>query len=138
VIVGEADESFPDFLYAVRDGRDPASVAGVVRKTNTGITSLRPRSPFKRLDHLPTPDYRDYFDRIQMLGVPRYFTANRPQLPFESSRGCWWGEKHHCTFCGLNNSGMAHRAKTATRVIQELTELARPRRENEASRRPVR
>ena len=41
-------------------------------------------------------------------------------LPYESSRGCWWGAKHHCTFCGLNAQTMQHREKSADRVISEL------------------
>jgi ribosomal peptide maturation radical SAM protein 1 len=42
----------------------------------------------------------------------------------ETSRGCWWGEKHHCTFCGLNQLSMAYRAKSAHRVVGELRRLA--------------
>jgi ribosomal peptide maturation radical SAM protein 1 len=41
----------------------------------------------------------------------------------ESSRGCWWGEKQHCTFCGLNGTSMAFRSKSAARVLEEITEL---------------
>lgn len=32
-------------------------------------------------------------------------------LVLEGARGCWWGEKHHCTFCGLNGSLMKFRSK---------------------------
>jgi ribosomal peptide maturation radical SAM protein 1 len=42
---------------------------------------------------------------------------------YETSRGCWWGQKQHCTFCGLNGEGMAMRAKSPDRVIAELKEL---------------
>jgi ribosomal peptide maturation radical SAM protein 1 len=41
----------------------------------------------------------------------------------ETARGCWWGEKHHCTFCGLNASDMAFRSKSPDRVLQELRDL---------------
>ena len=46
-------------------------------------------------------------------------------IPFESARGCWWGEKHHCTFCGLNDDSMRFRAKSPARVASELSSLAR-------------
>jgi radical SAM superfamily enzyme YgiQ (UPF0313 family) len=46
-------------------------------------------------------------------------------IPFESARGCWWGAKHHCTFCGLNGSAMRFRAKSPQRVLSELADLAR-------------
>ncbi|MFD1044791.1 RiPP maturation radical SAM C-methyltransferase, partial [Kibdelosporangium lantanae] len=44
-------------------------------------------------------------------------------LLVETGRGCWWGEKHHCTFCGLNGSTMAFRSKSAERVLDEITTL---------------
>jgi ribosomal peptide maturation radical SAM protein 1 len=44
---------------------------------------------------------------------------------FETSRGCWWGEKAHCTFCGLNGSSMAYRSKSPARALGEVTSLAR-------------
>jgi len=46
-------------------------------------------------------------------------------VPFEASRGCWWGEKHHCTFCGLNGQSMKFRQKSADRVLEDLAEMAR-------------
>lgn len=44
-------------------------------------------------------------------------------LSYESSRGCWWGQKHHCTFCGLSDETMTFRVKSAGRVIDELKQL---------------
>ena len=46
-------------------------------------------------------------------------------IPFESARGCWWGQKHHCVFCGLNGSTMRFRAKSPDRVFAELVHQAR-------------
>src|SRR5581483_3022170 len=45
-------------------------------------------------------------------------------LPIENSRGCWWGAKHHCTFCGLNSNSMAFRRKKADTVFDELVSQA--------------
>src|SRR5207237_3798341 len=44
-------------------------------------------------------------------------------LPWETSRGCWWGQKRHCTFCGLNGEGMEFRARSADRTIADLQDL---------------
>ena len=46
-----------------------------------------------------------------------------PILLFETSRGCWWGERAHCTFCGLNGQTMAYRtmpAEHARTLIKSL------------------
>jgi magnesium-protoporphyrin IX monomethyl ester (oxidative) cyclase len=42
----------------------------------------------------------------------------------ETSRGCWWGQKSHCTFCGLNGTGLDYRAKSTQRVLDEMSELS--------------
>jgi radical SAM superfamily enzyme YgiQ (UPF0313 family) len=46
-----------------------------------------------------------------------------PTLPIENSRGCWWGAKHHCVFCGIRGEDMAFRAKSAERVLKTMAEL---------------
>jgi magnesium-protoporphyrin IX monomethyl ester (oxidative) cyclase len=80
-----------------------------------------PRAIVERVDDNPIPDYADYFAALARSSLrPRI----RPGLLVETSRGCWWGEKHHCTFCGLNGGGMAYRAKSPARVLDELTTLS--------------
>jgi hypothetical protein len=68
------------------------------------------------------PDFAEYFERAERLGI---LDRESVLLPFESSRGCWWGEKHHCTFCGLNGETMRYRSKRPERVLAELDTLAR-------------
>ncbi len=46
-----------------------------------------------------------------------------PVLLFETSRGCWWGEKAHCTFCGLNGASMSYRAMSPDKAIQQFESL---------------
>jgi ribosomal peptide maturation radical SAM protein 1 len=38
-------------------------------------------------------------------------------------RGCWWGEKHPCTFCGLNQLTMEFRSRPAEQVLTQLREM---------------
>ena len=68
------------------------------------------------------PDYDDYYQLLAELGQ----TAQGLDriLLYEGSRGCWWGEKHHCTFCGLNAQSMKFRAKTPEQVLQEIALLS--------------
>jgi ribosomal peptide maturation radical SAM protein 1 len=98
---GEADVSFPAY---VRDETLPED------------------APIADLDRLPIPDYDDYFAALR-----RSSAAGRisPLLLLETSRGCWWGAKHHCTFCGLNGELMTFRSKTPERVLAEIEELRR-------------
>ncbi|WP_048709753.1 RiPP maturation radical SAM C-methyltransferase [Microvirga massiliensis] len=115
VCSGEADISFPRLIRALDSGENPSDIPGVIyrRDAQTRWTSLVPQR-VRDLDTLPMPDYDDYFEQLEMFGL------SGSGILMESSRGCWWGEKHHCTFCGLNGTAMAFRCKSASRVLAEL------------------
>ena len=68
-----------------------------------------PRVLFNDLDSLPTPCFDDYFTA---LAASPLRSKVRPGLPLETSRGCWWGAVHQCTFCGLNGTSLGYRAKS--------------------------
>lgn len=120
VFLGESDESFPTFLRYVDAGGDLRRIEGI---TVHGDRMAEPR-PIPSMDVVPTPDYSDFFAaRAAMIAKG----ASLPEvvaLPYEGSRGCWWGQKHHCTFCGLNNLGMTFREKSVARVVEDITALA--------------
>jgi magnesium-protoporphyrin IX monomethyl ester (oxidative) cyclase len=65
-------------------------------------------------------DYEDYFTA---LGSKIRGSQLKPRLPFETSRGCWWGERSHCTFCGLNGTTMKYRAMEPNLAVEHLQEL---------------
>jgi ribosomal peptide maturation radical SAM protein 1 len=46
-----------------------------------------------------------------------------PVLLFETSRGCWWGERSHCTFCGLNGLTMNYRAMESSLAFDFMRTL---------------
>jgi ribosomal peptide maturation radical SAM protein 1 len=115
-VVGEGDSAFPALLGALAAGTDPSGIPGVARRIGDRVVATPPAAPGERLDDLPAPDYGEYFDRAVRLGLP----TDHVTIPFESARGCWWGAKHHCTFCGLNGTSMQFRAKSPGRVLDEL------------------
>lgn len=122
-ISGEADDAYVQFLAAIGGGRPVHEVPGLIHRRPDGGVAMTPRAPLRlELDDLPTPDYTEYFVRATATGVIADPTA--VMVPFESSRGCWWGQKSHCTFCGLNAQSMKYRAKRADRVVEELAQQA--------------
>lgn len=120
VCTQEGDLALPALLKALQDDSSPATVAGIVgREGNSEIS--RPQL-VQDMDILPTPDYTDYFARLQQSPLqPEIHTG----VLLETSRGCWWGAKQHCTFCGLNGATMAFRSKSPGRAFEELTEITR-------------
>jgi ribosomal peptide maturation radical SAM protein 1 len=123
-VSGEADVAFGQLLVALSQGRDPTSVPGVLARRDGVVVSGGTPSPFERLDELPVPDYGEYFERAERLDLINRTGRRAVKLPYESARGCWWGAKRHCTFCGLNGSTMRFRAKQPQRMLAELAQLA--------------
>jgi hypothetical protein len=77
-------------------------------------------APAATMDELPYPNFDDYFAQAESYQLLDHLKV---MLPFETSRGCWWGERHHCTFCGLNGMTMKFRHKSSARAIEELKYL---------------
>jgi magnesium-protoporphyrin IX monomethyl ester (oxidative) cyclase len=73
-----------------------------------------------RMDQVPMPDYDDYFAELARIPFRRRVV---PGLTVETARGCWWGEKHHCVFCGISDSGMHFRAKPPEQARREMETL---------------
>jgi len=125
VVSGEADNVFGDLVTRILDGSPFDDIPGVLtRATAEAALSagrLPPTSSVKDLDALPYPDFADYFEQFSRT---RYARDWQPSVFVETSRGCWWGERMHCTFCGLNGATMAFRSKSAPRALDELTHLA--------------
>jgi ribosomal peptide maturation radical SAM protein 1 len=124
-VIGEGEEAFPRLLSALADGGDLAAVPGLAHRADGQVTVTPPLPLADRLDDLPPPDYGEYFERAEDLGVLPRVSHRSVWLPIETARGCWWGEKHHCTFCGLNGSAMRFRSKSPERVLDELAIQAR-------------
>lgn len=123
-VSGEADAVFPAFLAALSEGKDPAHIPGVLSRRGERVVG-EPAQQIRDMDGLPTPDFDEFFERAERLSILPAVGRREVPVPYESSRGCWWGEKRHCTFCGLNGGSMKHRAKSPERVLAELSELTR-------------
>ncbi len=129
VVSGEADKLLPELCQLIFDrGPDLASDQfpyGVLGPKSRGTAQdpIRnpPRAIIDDLDQIPVPYFDDYFEQLELSPLRDWIL---PCLPIETSRGCWWGAKHHCTFCGLNGVGMTFRAKSEERVQREVTTLA--------------
>ncbi|HPJ29787.1 MAG TPA: RiPP maturation radical SAM C-methyltransferase [Methanothrix sp.] len=127
VSTGEADDVIVPLFRKLLDGEAPSDLQGIVYRDDGVVRSGpvgRPASS-EVLEGLPDPDYDDFFDDSKRIGIsedPGW--KLRVRLFFESSRGCWWGEKRHCSFCGLNGKGLSYRSKSADRVIGTLKSFA--------------
>ena len=121
---GESDFLFPALVERLLVGASPPSLPGLILRDDDGrsVPVGSGALPVTDLDSLPYPDFDDYFRQLDESSLD---LEARLSLSFESSRGCWYGEKQKCTFCGFNGEVMAFRRKSPGRVLDELTYLTR-------------
>ena len=136
VFSGRSIGSLPAFLHAYRQSRElnaTPQIPGVLRRDNPGAPQAFVRAPLAmpvdsaaastcaapasgqsrtRTFETPPLDYDDFIEEIRAAPFETDIV-----LSFETSAGCWWGEKSHCTFCGLNSTAMEYRALDADRAI---------------------
>ncbi len=124
IFLGEADDSFRLFIKQWRNNDSLADIAGVTYNKG-GVISFLPSSPVTQLDRLPVPNYDDYYLEAERLKDEPLFQFVVESLPYESSRGCWWGQKSHCVFCGLNSEGLTFRTRGVDRIVEDIVTLSR-------------
>ncbi len=107
VFSGESETVFPTFLKQVKSGQLPQN-------------NIIQGAPCTTMDTIPTPDYHEFYTQQAALVNPLPLNT---WLPFETSRGCWWGDKQACTFCGLNGDDLKYRRKSPSRVLEQLQDL---------------
>jgi ribosomal peptide maturation radical SAM protein 1 len=113
IFSGESEKTLTDFMLQLRSG-----------KRNTARIIYG--NPCQDLDSLPCPDFTDFFrQRSAVLQISPKQSAKDCWLSYETSRGCWWGQKSQCTFCGINGTGIGYREKSADRVLGDLALLRR-------------
>jgi ribosomal peptide maturation radical SAM protein 1 len=103
---GESEIAFPSFLKDIFGGYNPKNkiIPGKVCS----------------LDEIPVCDYSDYIRQLEyFLPKSRIVEKKSYQLTYETSRGCWWGQKHRCYFCGLTGE-VYYREKSPQKVLDDL------------------
>ena len=101
--------SFPEFLKNVLAGKLPDKTV-LISGDELDINA-------------PVPlDYDTFLDSLD-----RAFLGGevKPILFFETSRGCWWGAKQRCAFCGLNGPSLRYRAMTPENAVAQIRSLFR-------------
>jgi ribosomal peptide maturation radical SAM protein 1 len=123
VFSGPALRSFPEFVehQLAQEVWKCGSIKGVFTKKNYLFHS-GPEAIGEELS-IDVPidlDYQPFLNTLSENFPERQFD---PILLFETSRGCWWGERAHCTFCGLNGTSMAYRAMNPELALKQFDSL---------------
>lgn len=115
--VGEAEESWPQFLNRLERGEDVSTLAGIIFRRDGEVKSTGQPADITNLDELPAP-------ARHRLKMPLYKLGTlRGRLPFTSiqtMRGCPW----KCIFCAseaLKTTEM--RVRSPRSVVNEMKQV---------------
>ena len=122
IVIGEAEESFPQLLQALSKGTGLESIDGLAWRDN-GSIRINPKARYiQDLDTIPFPA-RD------LLPIEKYFKINTPfmffsksprNISFITSRGC----PFRCRFCSsCHYWGKGQRFRSIENVLAEMEEL---------------
>lgn len=123
VVRGEAEAIVgPLFQELLATGRATSRPNVCSRNARSSLIRSE-KTELPQMSDVPMPDHDDYFRDLPNMSFKGEIVPS--WIPFEAARGCWWGQKHHCTFCGLNGNGMKFRSKPAERTLEELKTFSR-------------
>ncbi|MEU7050866.1 RiPP maturation radical SAM C-methyltransferase [Streptomyces eurythermus] len=117
---GEGEVAFPELLNCIEEGHAPDHVPGVCWwDGENSVANPEPKGPIAPT-LIPPPEFTPWQRDLEASACRHWL---EPKLVMEGGRGCWWGEKHQCTFCGLNGSSIGFRSKPAKQLWQEMEQL---------------
>lgn len=124
VFSGRATSSFPAFLRELKRYGCPEAVpdiAGALRRDPPPASADAATPQPDETAVGPAAIAVDYDDFIEATAAAPFDVD--VVIPFETSSGCWWGERSHCTFCGLNSRTMAYHALPPSVAVDHIQAL---------------
>jgi len=118
-VAGDGERASVNLVNAIAEGREPESIAGVVRADGNRV-HFSPPGEDADLDSLPSPSLHRWID------LKRY-ERNGATIPIQTKRGCVF----KCVYCTYRNvEGWGYRMRSPKLVADEIEELNRRARVN--------
>ena len=122
VVRVEGEVVFPELVERLVAGKDFSDLDGISWRADAAEGTIRSTPPgpvYAETELRPPLRFDHYFHRLEALGIR---DRVNPWIPFESSRGCWYGEKNQCRFCGLHEI-MKYRSSGWESTLHDLEHL---------------
>jgi len=115
---GEGDETLPDLVEGIVEGRDLSEIRGIAYVENGQIVHTQERGFVSSFETIP--DYSLVRGYDALAKTPKFLAMSRRLLPLptlQTSRGC----PHKCTFCVVTRMfGSAYRTRSIESVLEDL------------------
>lgn len=115
---GDGESSIVALAHAASHRKGWYAVPGLLRRD----VPCAPRQKIC-MDTSPIPDFSDYFSTLDELANNDNIHVRNVVLPVETSRGCWWGQKSHCVFCGIDEDSLKYRQRSPDNALTMLEAL---------------
>jgi len=120
---GEGDRVIESLALASTGQLALDDVPGIISRSDSNQVKRSSAPPPTFLNSLPTPNFDDFFKDVKTLSEVYSVDVEPKHLPLENSRGCWWGAKHHCVFCGIKQEDLEFRSRDASKVLDAMRVL---------------
>jgi magnesium-protoporphyrin IX monomethyl ester (oxidative) cyclase len=108
-----------DGVFSRRNRVQDAACGTLDAAVDDGPPAVRSYGVENDINEVVKLDYDAFIDTY----TRNFPEREQPMLLFETSRGCWWGERAHCTFCGLNGNTINYRSMRTEGAFTLLNEL---------------
>jgi ribosomal peptide maturation radical SAM protein 1 len=122
---GEGEYVIEKLIDHLRGEDQPLrDIQGLLWRDESGETVANGASAPRvmKMDELPVPAYDIWLATRRQLAPER---DHEISLILETGRGCWYGEKNHCIFCGFNGESLISRHKSPARALAEIDDLVK-------------
>lgn len=123
ICFGEGEQTIIELARASAGLIPLSHVQGIFIRNEIGEIVSTPTPLKADLNSNPVPNFDDFFEDTKRLSRELLVDLTPASIPMENSRGCWWGAKHHCTFCGIHDDDLAYRHRAAEKVLETLRQL---------------
>ena len=123
ICLGEGEASIVELAHASIHSDMMHDVPGLLLRDQSGDLIETPPDPQWDMDDIPAPDYADFYADIEMMSDVHQVDVEVVSLALENSRGCWWGQKKHCIFCGIKSQDLVYRFKSAERALAQMHQM---------------
>lgn len=119
IFQGEADRSIVNICRWLVHPRSGSRPAGLLTRDSP---SDPPPTIAAARDERQSPDFSQFIEQRRQSA---YSGVGKLTVLFEASRGCWWGEKRHCLFCGIRAVREGYRERAPDAIVAEILDLFR-------------
>lgn len=117
IVEGEGEETFYEFVRAVKSGQNYSEITGLIYKDTAGFHKNKPRIKIKEVDQLPMPNRK----KIDLNPYLNAWKTNhgKSTLSISTQRGC----PYTCQWCSTAVYGQSYRRRSPQLVVDEIEQL---------------